>query len=205
MTWHVQRVDAVTLSGGWMPLRYALGIEAFGVNAWEGRDGDMLTIDHDEVLTGHEELYLVLAGHARFTVNGEEIDAPQGTFVFVRDAGARRSAVATTAGTRILVVGAAPGQPFERSGWEYAAEILSRFDAGEYERALAFAQEVLVDHPADWPLLYWAARSAAKLGRYDEAYSYLVRAIPLEPTVLEYVARNREFEPVRERLPGVAG
>jgi tetratricopeptide (TPR) repeat protein len=205
MTWNVQRVDAVTLSGGWMPLRYALGVEAFGVNAWEGAAGRTLTIDHDEVLTGHEELYLVLAGHARFTVNGEEVDAPEGTLVFVRDPGARRSALAIEDGTRILAVGAAPDQPFERSGWEYAAEILTCFDAGEYEQALSIAQEVLVAHPADWPLLYWAARSAAKLGRYDEAHAYLVRAIPLEPSVLEYVARNREFEPVRERLPGVSG
>ncbi|HEY2935862.1 MAG TPA: tetratricopeptide repeat protein [Gaiellaceae bacterium] len=115
MTWNVQRIDDVMLSGGWMPLRYSLGIEAFGTNAWEGDDD------------------------------------------------------------------------------------------GKYEEALAFAQEVLVDHPANWPILYWAARSAAMLGRHDEALAYLERAIPLEPTVLEYVGRHSVFDPIRDRLPTVPG
>jgi hypothetical protein len=30
------------------------------------------------VLTGHEELHLVLAGHARFRVDDDEIDGPPG-------------------------------------------------------------------------------------------------------------------------------
>jgi hypothetical protein len=203
--WQVHRLGETTLSGGWMPVRYVLGIEAFGANAWKGRAGTLLTIEHDEALTGHEELYLVLSGHARFTVNDVEVDAPAGTLVFVGDPGARRSARASVDETCILAIGAAPGQAFERSGWEYAAEILTRFDAGEYAEALAVAEQVLVDHPADWPLLYWAARSAAMLGRNEEALSYLVRAVPLEPTVLRYVARRPEFDGIRDRLPPVAG
>jgi tetratricopeptide (TPR) repeat protein len=125
--------------------------------------------------------------------------------VFVRDPGARREARAVGDGTRILAIGAARGEAFERSGWEYAAEFLTFFDVGKYEEALAFAQEVLVDHPADWPILYWAARSAAMLGRHDEALAYLERAIPLEPTVLEYVGRHSVFDPIRDRLPTVPG
>src|SRR5262249_47592325 len=138
--WQVHRLGETTLSGGWMPVRYALGIEAFGANAWKGGAGTLLTIDHDEVLTGHQELYLVLEGHARFTVNDAEIDAPRGTLVFVGDPGARRSARAAADATCILAFGAAPGQPFERSGWEYAAEILSSFDVGDYEEALGVAE-----------------------------------------------------------------
>src|SRR5439155_178008 len=128
-----------------------------------------------------------------------------GTLVFVRDPGARRQALAVVDGTRVLAIGAAPGEPFERSGWEYAAEVLTFFDAGKYQEALAFAQEVLVDHPADWSILYWAARSAATIGRHEEALAYLERAIPLEPTVLEYVGRHSVFDPIRERLPTVPG
>jgi tetratricopeptide (TPR) repeat protein len=205
VSYAVRPIDHLVLSGGWMPLRYVFGVEAFGVNAWEGRAGTYLTIEHDEVLTGHEELYVVLAGHARFTVNDEKVDAPEGTLVFVRDPGARRSARALVDGTRILAIGAAPGQPFERSGWEYAAEILTHFDRGDFEQALAIARKVLVDHPADWPVLYWAARSAATLGRHEEALPYLERAVALEPTVLEYVARHGVFDPIRDRLPRVAG
>ena len=34
---------------------------------------------------GHQEAYVVIAGHATFSLDGEEIDAPQGTVVFIRD------------------------------------------------------------------------------------------------------------------------
>ena len=42
--------------------------------------------EHVEERTGHEEeLYLVVQGHATFSVQGDEIDAPAGTLVFVRE------------------------------------------------------------------------------------------------------------------------
>ena len=76
-------------------------------------------LEHDESLSGHQELYLVIFGHARFEVNGEEIDAPAGTIVVVSDPGARRRAVATADDTEILTAGATPGEPFAHSAWEY--------------------------------------------------------------------------------------
>jgi mannose-6-phosphate isomerase-like protein (cupin superfamily) len=41
--------------------------------------------DHVETTDGrgHEEVYVVLAGHATFTLDGEHLDAPAGTFVAV--------------------------------------------------------------------------------------------------------------------------
>src|SRR3954453_20392649 len=84
-----------------LPGRRHLGIEAFGANARVAREaGEVLVMPHDERAggpygtDGHEELYVVLRGRAAFTVDGQEVDAPVGTFVFVRDPAAVRSAVA---------------------------------------------------------------------------------------------------------------
>lgn len=66
----------------------------------------------------HEELYYVASGRARFTVDGEEVDAPAGTFVHVRAPGATRGAVAREAGTTSLCVGGEPGAAFAVSPWE---------------------------------------------------------------------------------------
>ena len=74
-------------------IRRVLGVEAFGVNAWSASAaGDRLIPDHDEVPSGHEELYLVLEGRARFTLDGREVDAPTGTLVHVRDPACHRAA-----------------------------------------------------------------------------------------------------------------
>ena len=59
-----------------------------------------------------------MSGHAVFKIDGEEVDAPAGTLVFVRDPALLRSAVATLDGTAILAVGARPGAPYAVSRWE---------------------------------------------------------------------------------------
>jgi hypothetical protein len=105
----------------WRPVRHHLGIEAFGAGAWLGDRGIELIEEHTEEAggaDGHEELYLVVRGRARFTVAGEEIDAPAGTFVSVPDPAAARSAVAEEDGTAILAVGAPRGRAYEVAPWE---------------------------------------------------------------------------------------
>ena len=61
---------------------------------------------------------MVVSGAARFTVDGEDVDAPAGTLVFVSDPELTREAVATAPDTTVLVVGAARGVAFEPSDWE---------------------------------------------------------------------------------------
>jgi len=101
----------------WKAVRHHFGIGAFGVNAWQAReDGGQVIERHDET-GGHEELYVVLDGHARFTVDGEEIDAPAGTFVYVGPE-STRSADGVSAGTTVLAIGAQRGVAFEPSAWE---------------------------------------------------------------------------------------
>ena len=50
---------------GWSPLRMHLDVRAFGVNAWTASEaGAQLVGEHDEVTSGHEELYLITTGSA---------------------------------------------------------------------------------------------------------------------------------------------
>ena len=105
----------------WRPVRHQLGIEAFGAGAWLGDRGVELIEEHTELgedADEHEELYLVVRGRASFTVAGEAIDAPAGTFVAVPDPGVTRRAVAEEDGTAILAVGAPKGRAYTVSPWE---------------------------------------------------------------------------------------
>ena len=116
-------------------LRRALDVQAFGINAWTSREAGQTVIgEHDETAAGHEEVYVVLSGHATFTVDGETVDAPQGTVVFVRDPAVKRTAVGDVADTTILVVGAKRGVAFVVSNWEAAADALRFRGMGQGDR-----------------------------------------------------------------------
>jgi hypothetical protein len=106
----------------WKPLRRFFGIGSFGTNlARATKAGDTLTHDHTELIDGgtrHEELFLIVSGHATYRVDGKEIDAPAGTFLYVPDPATVRGAVAREAGTAMLIVGAEPGAVFTPSDWD---------------------------------------------------------------------------------------
>ncbi len=105
----------------WKPVRRFFGIGSFGTNlARAGSAGDVLTHDHTETPVGHEELFLIVSGHATYRVDGEEIDAPAGTFLYVPDPDTVRGVVAKEAGTVMFVIGAKPGEAFAPSGWDTA-------------------------------------------------------------------------------------
>jgi hypothetical protein len=105
-------------------VRRHFDIRSFGVNGITGNAGEELVEPHherddeDNRTDGHEELFAVMNGHAVFTVDGETVDAPAGTLVFVRDPALIRSARATADGTSILAVGGRPGAPWQMSRWE---------------------------------------------------------------------------------------
>src|SRR5215218_5564591 len=107
----VARLDDIERRGRSIPVREHLGIHAFGVNAYmPGEDGTLIN-EHDEEGSGQEELYVVLDGNATFEVDGETVDAPAGTLVFVGPHSRRK---ATGEGT-ILALGATPARPTRRS------------------------------------------------------------------------------------------
>ena len=124
--WSVNRITSVpTVSDGgsddpvWYLLQHALGIETFGVNVFVASRADqMLVEEHDERLSGQQELYVVLKGAALFELDGERARLDRDTAVAVTDPSVRRSARALTAGTTLLIVGA--GREAFRSTWNPA-------------------------------------------------------------------------------------
>ena len=59
--------------GRWQPLNGALGIDAVGVNAVVMEPGEEADITHDESESGHQEIYVVVAGRLAFTLGDEEV------------------------------------------------------------------------------------------------------------------------------------
>src|SRR5437868_6907537 len=113
------QISELTRDGGWAPLRRHFDVRAFGINAWTAAEtGETLIGEHDEIRSGHEEMYIVLSGSATFTVDGETLDAVPGTIVFVRDPATKRAAVADEGGTTVLSIGGAPGEGYRLRAWE---------------------------------------------------------------------------------------
>ena len=119
---HLDEIDAVmgyeAVEGEWRPVRHQLGIESFGVNAWVADAGKLIIEEHDETTGRHEELYLVVRGRARFTLDGEDMGAPAGTLLAIHDPSVVRSAVAEEDGTAILAIGTPCGEAFQVRDWE---------------------------------------------------------------------------------------
>jgi uncharacterized cupin superfamily protein len=109
--------EACDPSLDWRPVRDHLGIRAFGINAFVGaQPGDRVVELHHET-DGHEELYVVVRGAARFVLDAEEHTVPAGGLVHVQP-GVTREAFATEADTAVLAIGGYPDEPFEVSEWE---------------------------------------------------------------------------------------
>lgn len=199
----LDEIETIPVAGvRWKPVRRTLGIDAFGVNAYTANAGEQVVEEHDERgggAGGHEELYVVVAGRATFTVAGDEIDAGPGTLVFVRDPGARRVAVAVEDGTTVLVVGGTPGAAYQPSPWEwsFAADPLVR--AGDAAGAVAMMREALELHPDNASTLYNLGCFEALAGQADEAIEHLTRAAELEPKAAAWADGDSDLDSLRER------
>ena len=182
----------------WWGIRNHFGIDSFGVNAWTTPEaGADIINDHDEVDTGHEELYLVIDGRATFTVEGATIDAPAGTAVFVRDPAAKRKAVAEEPGSTVLAIGGQPGKVFEPSSWERSAPALAYFGSEEYEKAHEALMRIHQDDPKDATVLYNLACAESRLGRTDDALDHLGRSISHQERFRELARNDSDFDPIR--------
>ena len=183
------------------PIRQHFGITTFGITAMTAHaDGDRLINEHaEEEPDASEELYLVVAGHATFELDGEHRDAPAGTLVYVPPA-VTRTAFALEAGTTVVAIGAGPaGRPYEPSGWELFAPLLPLFSSGDYEQGAERARALLADDPPYGVLYYNTACFEARAGQTENALAHLRRASELSPWLAELARSDDDLASLRSQ------
>jgi tetratricopeptide (TPR) repeat protein len=194
--------DPDTGRRGRVYMRRDLDIGSFGVNAfYQGMSGAWVVGEHDELgpgASGHEELYLVVAGGCTFTVNGEEVDAPHGTVLFVRDPATKRAARATEDGTIVLAVGGCPGEAFTQGPGESLGDFYRLYREQDYEGALSVCREGLEEHPGNAMILYNIACLESLLGRPDEALDALRESLAAWPEYNGLAAGDDDLAALRD-------
>jgi tetratricopeptide (TPR) repeat protein len=191
-------VEGAPGSARWSPVRMHFDIGAFGVNAWTARDDGQTVIGEHSEDSGHEELYFVASGHATFTVAGDEIDAPAGTFVFVRDPTAKRKAVGKEGGTTVIAVGGTPGKAFAPMNWERSARALRHWATGDFEQAVGELSALKDQHPEEPGLVYNLACAESRSGRKEDALAHLREAVALDDNFRELAEKDEDFDPIRD-------
>jgi mannose-6-phosphate isomerase-like protein (cupin superfamily) len=177
------------------PVRHHLGITAFGTNAWTANAGDRLMPEHRED-EGTEELYVVLRGRARFEIDGDRVDAPAGTLVFVGPEGTR-TAFAEEAGTTVLAIGSRAGRPYEVGGWEVWAEFAPAYEAGDYHGVIARGRRTLEASGYASPL-YNLACCEALAGRTEDAIGHLRVAFERRPSLRDTAISDTDLDSLRD-------
>ena len=191
--------DIDEVSDGRVPfriVRHHFGIESFGVNAFTGVDaGDRIINEHTED-EGHEELYIVLSGRARFEIDGEPVDAPQGTLVYVKPE-ANRTAFAEEPNTTLVAVGGTPGKPYVAHGWELWAPLVPLYNEQRYDEVADRLAAVVDEKP--YPMLFYNLACMESLaGRKSDALEHLRRAVELNPDFGPMARGDSDFDAIRE-------
>jgi quercetin dioxygenase-like cupin family protein len=185
----------------WRPVRRRLGIEAFGVNAYTAEEAGQEVVEHhDETGSGagkHQELYIVVRGRATFILDGEEIEAPAGTFVFVRDASVKRGAHAQEAGTTVLALGGKPGEVFQVSPWEYYFAAIPAFRDKDYASGIEIVREGLERYPGNPQVLYSLACLESLNGDTAAALEHLRQSVAAEPRMAKWANDDSDLDPIR--------
>ena len=190
-------ISELTRENGWAPLRAHLGARAFGINAYTKNADEQIVAAHKEEASGHEELYLVVAGRATFTVEGEERDAPVGTAVLV-PSGTTRSATAREDGTTIVVVGGRPDAVFQPRAWETNAIIFPMFGEGRIEEAREILRGAVDRYEDGESIEYNLACCEARLGDVELAFEHLDRSLPGRPDLVELARGDDDLAALRD-------
>jgi hypothetical protein len=214
---HLDDIDEVSDGRcAWRPVRHHFGITSFGVNSWTGRNvGDRIINEHAEFEPDQaradetrddldeedasEELYFVHRGRARFELDGEHVDAPAGTFVFVPPS-ATRTAFAEEPETTIVAVGGVPGQVYEPVGWEVWRPFHQLYESGEYAEVADRARETIEASGCAEPL-YNLACCESLAGRTLDALEHLRLSLDATKQFRERLrslaARDSDLDPIR--------
>ena len=195
----VEHLDSLRRPDGWAPIRRALGVQAFGVNAWSTDEPGMELIpQHEELATSHEELYVVLSGRAEFSVNGERFEGGRGTIVLVDDPSAMRGAVALEAGTTVLSAGGTPGAAFAPRSWEVNRDVFPLLDEGRFADARQVLLDALDRYPEKAELWFNLACAEAQMGEHDAALGHLAAAVAARPDLAGAAEGDDELAPLHD-------
>jgi hypothetical protein len=195
--WKVARLDDIERRGRSIPVREHLGIQSFGLNAFTPDEDGLLINEHDET-GGQEELYIVLDGNATFEIDGETVEAPAGTYLYVSPEARRK---ATGDGT-VLVLGGTPGAAYQAidwgEAWTFHSASLTAYGEQRYADAVASVSEGLERMPDHAGLHFNYACFAALAGdTSDETFDHLRRSVELHPPFREQARTDTDFTAVR--------
>jgi Cupin domain len=197
--WQVGRLDDIERRGRDIPVREHFGIHGFGINAYTPSEDGTLISEHDESGSGQEELYIVLEGKASFEVDGETVDAPAGTFVYVPPETRRK---ATGEGI-VLALGATPGEAYQGldwgDAWPFHRESMAAYREQRYADALEAVRRGL-EHTPDHPGFHYNYACFATLtgDTSDETIGHLRRSVEQFPPFREQARRDDDFAAVRD-------
>ena len=201
----LDEIEPIPVVGGtllWRPVRRTLDVGAFGINAYTAPNaGDDVVEEHTEKVYGHEEIYLVLSGRATFTLDGETLDAPAGTAVFLRDPSVKRHARAEEPDTAVLAIGGPREEVYRPSAWEHSFAAEKHRVSGDYEAMAAEIAAGLEQNPGNASLLYDLACAEALAGRLDDALAHVTEALELKPEWTDHASKDPDLVEVR-KLPG---
>jgi tetratricopeptide (TPR) repeat protein len=182
----------------WLPVRRRFDIQAFGVNAYLAEEAGQRVVEEHREDSGHEELYVVVSGRARFVLDGESHDAPAGTLVHCVS-GTLREAFAEEPNTTVLGIGAKPGEVFQPSGWEWTFAGMSLLNQGQEEAARKEFEAGIEAYPDAWQGYYNLACAEARLGNRGAALENLARAAEIDREVVtKYAPDDSDFESIKD-------
>ncbi len=100
----------------WRLARKALGTSAFGFNLVEIDPGGEIP-EHDEAQSGQVELYVILEGEAVLRIEGEDHEAPAGTFASIEPPATRTILNRSDAPVAAMLIGVQPEGDYEPMSW----------------------------------------------------------------------------------------
>jgi mannose-6-phosphate isomerase-like protein (cupin superfamily) len=186
----LERYPAMSGAPVLIPIRRMLDVRAFGINCWTAPVGAPVIERHSEP-DGDEEVYVVVRGRVRFTVDDESFEVGPATLVHIRP-DTMREAVAVEPETLVLAVGAKAGETFEPKSWEdFQIAFAEAYARGE-EDARALLGEALARNPEAWQPAYNAACFEALTGNIGAAFEHLADALALGPPRVRQLASDGE-------------
>ena len=138
---------------------------------------------------------MVIAGHATFTLDGVELDAPNGTLVFVRDPRCADTPSQWRRARRVLAIGGLPGV-HTPSAWEWYFEAERHRESADYDAALellAGGTERFPDSAPPHSTACWEAMA----GNTDAAIAALTARVRADPRCLERSQGDADLDAIR--------